>query len=785
MQSVCNSPVWPVLKADGVTYRMTIDFRALNAVTPATAPVVAKYNEIVAAVAAGSKWFSVIDLANAFMAIPLHPSCWYKFAFTYRGQQYAFTRAPQGFHSSPSICHAHVTKMWDQLHPGHFSYVISYVDDILIHTPTPELNREITREVLNIVQETGFKVNREKAQLIQQKVKYLGVCLGDEGRTPDQQRVEMIGKLPAPTDTHSLRALVGTFNFSREFIEMFSDKAKPLYQLLKKNRIWEWGPDQQTALATLKQDLAKAPALAYPDPALPFVIQLASSETSIGATLHQRQGDKLRVIAYASRLLDQTEQGFTPCERECLALVWSLSHWEFIIGGSKVIVQTVHSPLKYIISGKIQDGQVSNPRIAQWTLTLVNRGVEFKKEQAVSPAPYGLIIEGEEHTCPLPFLKHLEWPVKGGMNLADAKQKGFAIWFTDGSSFYHQGHPRTGYGAIRINDVEMLQGPVRPHSAQAAEVEAVRAVLAYESRDTSVTIYTDSDWTARAITVWLPLWLGREMLAADGRVISHADKWRQIANLIKERTGDTWVTHTKGHQKNHSEEAHWNNRADALAKAAAISDHNKDTDQVEPIEAVTTRGKLLGQGIDTLDLGTLQDGDTEIQSLAKKGKDHTGKYRIEQVEDVWWAVDAGGERHWIIPNQVRGDLIQFVHEQGHKGKQDTLNRVKDTGWWPGMKTDIDQWCDNCLQCAMVNADRQVQKNALGHQRIEGPWSRIQIDYIGPLPTTSRGNKYCLVIVDPFSKWVEAIPTKTNTAAVTAKQLFNIVFSRMGIPREID
>ncbi|KAG6924506.1 hypothetical protein G0U57_017193, partial [Chelydra serpentina] len=86
---------------------------------------------------------------------------------------------------------------------------------------------------------------------------------------------------------------------------------------------------------------------------------------------------------------------------------------------------------------------------------------------------------------------------------------------------------------------------------------------------------------------------------------------------------------------------------------------------------------------------------------------------------------------------------------------------------------------------MVNADCQVQKNALGHQRIEGPWSRIQIDYIGPFPTTSRGNKYCLVIADPFSKWVEAIPTKTSTAWVTAKQLFNIVFSSMGIPRVID
>ncbi|KAG6932931.1 hypothetical protein G0U57_020341 [Chelydra serpentina] len=79
------------------------------------------------------------------------------------------------------------------------------------------------------------------------------------------------------------------------------------------------------------------------------------------------------------------------------------------------------------------------------------------------------------------------------MRLADAKQKRFAIWFTDGSSFYHMGNPRRGYRAIHVNDGETLQGPAHPHSAQAAEVQAVRAVLGYESWDTSVTNNTDSD----------------------------------------------------------------------------------------------------------------------------------------------------------------------------------------------------------------------------------------------------------------------------------------------------
>lgn len=67
--------------------------------------------------------------------------------------------------------------------------------------------------------------------------------------------------------------------------------------------------------------------------------------------------------------------------------------------------------------------------------------------------------------------------------------------------------------------------------------------------------------------------------------------------------------------------------------------------------------------------------------------------------------------------------------------------------------------------------------------IEGSQDRIQIDCIGPLTVTSRGNKYCLVVIDPFTKWTEAIPTKTDAAQVTAIQFFNIVFSQWGLPKQ--
>ncbi|CAM5111272.1 unnamed protein product [Natator depressus] len=111
-ESPCNSLIWPVMKTDGKTWRLMVDYRELNKVIPRLAPVVAKYNEVMATIASGAKWFSILDLSNAFFYIPLDPSTWHKFAFTYRERQYTFSQLAQGLQNAPSICHCQVSNMW-------------------------------------------------------------------------------------------------------------------------------------------------------------------------------------------------------------------------------------------------------------------------------------------------------------------------------------------------------------------------------------------------------------------------------------------------------------------------------------------------------------------------------------------------------------------------------------------------------------------------------------------------------------------------------------------------
>ncbi len=65
-----------------------------------------------------------------------------------------------------------------------------------------------------------------------------------------------------------------------------------------------------------------------------------------------------------------------------------------------------------------------------------------------------------------------------------------------------------------------------------------------------------------------------------------------------------------------------------------------------------------------------------------------------------------------------------------------------------------------------------------------PFARIEMDHYGPLSDSIRGNKYVLVVVDCFSKWVECIPVPDTEAKTTARALIEGWVCRYGVPNEI-
>jgi hypothetical protein len=61
-----------------------------------------------------------------------------------------------------------------------------------------------------------------------------------------------------------------------------------------------------------------------------------------------------------------------------------------------------------------------------------------------------------------------------------------------------------------------------------------------------------------------------------------------------------------------------------------------------------------------------------------------------------------------------------------------------------------------------------------------PFERIAIDVVGPFPKSSQGNRYLLVAMDYFTKWLEAYAIPNQEASTIAKALVTNFFCRFSI-----
>ena len=88
-------------------------------------------------------------------------------------------------------------------------------------------------------------------------------------------------------------------------------------------------------------------------------------------------------------------------------------------------------------------------------------------------------------------------------------------------------------------------------------------------------------------------------------------------------------------------------------------------------------------------------------------------------------------------------------------------------FWPNLFKDAYKFCSNCLKCqASINLRKndRMPLQPIIEVEIFDLWG---IDFMGPFPN-SDGFEYILVAVDYLSRWVEAIPTRTNDHKVVLK-----------------
>ncbi|RMC20946.1 hypothetical protein DUI87_01800 [Hirundo rustica rustica] len=166
------SPIWPVRKSDG-EWRLTVDYRALNEVTPPLSAAVPDMLELQYELeSTAAKWYATIDIANAFFSIPLAAECRPQFAFTWRGMQYTWNRLPQGWKHSPTICHGLIQAA---LEKGEGLEHLQYIDDIIVWGNTAMEVFEKGEKIIQNLLKAGFAIKQSKVKGRAQEIQFLGV----------------------------------------------------------------------------------------------------------------------------------------------------------------------------------------------------------------------------------------------------------------------------------------------------------------------------------------------------------------------------------------------------------------------------------------------------------------------------------------------------------------------------------------------------------------------------------------------------------------------------------
>jgi len=195
--------------------------------------------------------------------------------------------------------------------------VLVYLDDIIIISQTFEDHFRHLAKVFQRLR-ANLRLNPEKCFFCQER--YLGHIIDQEGIRTDPEKVSAVATWPAPTSVRRVRQFLGMASWYRRFVPNFSTVAALITKLTGKKAKWNWGEEQEMAFQQLKEALTSAPVLACLDFTRRFVLQTDARSYGLGAVLTQHQEDGERVIAYASRILNNAERNYST-ELECLAVV--------------------------------------------------------------------------------------------------------------------------------------------------------------------------------------------------------------------------------------------------------------------------------------------------------------------------------------------------------------------------------------------------------------------------------------------------------------------------------
>jgi hypothetical protein len=281
---------------------------------------------------ANSRIFSILDLTSGFWQIKLYKQSQPLTAFMIPGKgQFHWITLPMGLLSCPASFQWLMEGVLRNL-----QNVITYINDLLVHSNTHEKHLQILEQVLDQLRQNHLKINLDKCIFGNKEVSYLGFTLTLEGIKPRKNKLKAIQGAKAPTNIKTICSFMGLCNFFWTHIKDFAIIAAPLFKLTRKDSGYKGGllpGPAMNAFINLWKQLVSEPVMAFSR--MDWQYALITDATTGTADRPGRlrviptqvaQDRKFYAISFSSRQLKDHEKNYSPFLLEAAA---SLGHGSF------------------------------------------------------------------------------------------------------------------------------------------------------------------------------------------------------------------------------------------------------------------------------------------------------------------------------------------------------------------------------------------------------------------------------------------------------------------------
>ena len=318
----------------------------------------------------------MFDMRSGYYHMELSEKSRPKSAFISSFGKWEFKRCPFGLDQAP----AYFQRLVNEVLLG-LTFTFGYLDDILVYSPDMETHLEHLGQLFMKLREADLKLKEDKCNFLKKHIQYLGHIVSGKGITPMPEKLECIKEMPPPKTPEEVKQFLGLVGYYRKFVSRFSDLARPLNVLTRKDVPFEWTPICQESFELLKASLMTEPILTYPDPNHPYVLFTDASKYAWACVLtqektYQIEGKEVKIlhpITYMSGLFCGSQINWACLTKEAYAIYMSIKKLAYYLEDANITLRSDHLPLKKFLAKN-----TLNSKVNIWAIEISPFRITFK-----------------------------------------------------------------------------------------------------------------------------------------------------------------------------------------------------------------------------------------------------------------------------------------------------------------------------------------------------------------------------------------------------------------------